>query len=156
MNSKRIVIVDNDPGVTREVAIRCETGIDSAIVQPTKEITPPTNDTTIISNRLLDTQETTFTPPVGDVPCSLPKSEAQPKVSSPSRLARLLGLVVLRACPAACNLSTCQDCHLRALCKCAQQDFEASTALEQKIWAGLTLCVVIAVLYAIYCFAVQS
>lgn len=39
---KRIFIVDEEPRVSRIVAIRYETSIASAILQPAKEITSPT------------------------------------------------------------------------------------------------------------------
>jgi CheY-like chemotaxis protein len=42
MNPKRIWVVDYEPRVPRNVAIRHETSIASAIVQPAKEITQPT------------------------------------------------------------------------------------------------------------------
>jgi hypothetical protein len=76
MNSKqRIPVVHDEPGLPREVAIRHETGIASAIAQPTKEITPPTNDTTIRPNPPSDAEETTFTPRAGHAPCSRPASD---------------------------------------------------------------------------------
>ena len=41
MNPKRILVVDYEPRVPRNVAIRYETSIASAIVQPAKKITQP-------------------------------------------------------------------------------------------------------------------
>lgn len=110
------------------------------------------NDTTIIANRSTDAKAAVLDE--GAKPTST--AAPTPEISRPGRLplwlARPLGSLALRACPIARDSEICKGCHLRALCKCAQEDFLARSTSERWIWLVLTLCGGVSVLYAAWCF----
>jgi len=49
-----------------------------------------------------------------------------------------------------------KNCHRRVLCVCAQKELREGEAIEQKIWAVLSLCGAATILYAAYCFFLQG
>jgi hypothetical protein len=61
----------------------------------------------------------------------------------------LLGRLILRACPSGSKVQVCEGCHLRPLCKCAQEHFRAAAAVEGKFWALIALAAGLALLYAL-------
>ena len=58
----------------------------------------------------------------------------------PRWLGAFLGRLVLRVCPENRPEEPCDGCHLRALCKCAQDDFLAAARIERRVWAVLAAC----------------
>jgi len=67
----------------------------------------------------------------------------------PSWLGMLLGRLILRICPAGKRACAHESCHLRAFCKCAQAEWTAAGALENRFWVALAIC---AVAVIVYCF----
>ena len=57
-----------------------------------------------------------------------------------------LGRLVLRVCPSGRAEEPCEGCELRALCKCAQDDFAAAARVERTVWAVLLACGVVTIL----------
>ena len=57
-----------------------------------------------------------------------------------------LGRLVLRVCPSGRAEEPCEGCELRALCKCAQEDFAAAARVERTVWAALAACGVATIL----------
>lgn len=66
------------------------------------------------------------------------------KVFRPRWLGIFLGRLVLRVCPENRPEEPCDGCHLRALCKCAQDDFTAAARVEKRVWAVLVACCLVA------------
>lgn len=58
----------------------------------------------------------------------------------PRWLGVFLGRMVLRVCPQNIPEEPCEGCHLRALCKCAQDNFLEAASIEKKVWAVLVAC----------------
>jgi len=66
------------------------------------------------------------------------------KVFGPRWLGIFLGQLVLRVCPENRPEEPCDGCQLRALCKCAQDDFAAAARIEKRVWAVLAACCLVA------------
>jgi hypothetical protein len=73
-------------------------------------------------------------------------------IERPQRLEQLTKLFGLLARPSQRDFRTCDQCHLRVICKCAQENFRADVAFEQKVWTVLSVCGAVSVLYAAYSF----
>jgi len=108
-------------------------------------------DTTIIPNLRLNAGKSVFEAPE-TAAVALATLNTSKNSATPRGLAWLLGTLVLRSCPAARNVQTCEGCHLRVLCRCAQEDFRAGVAVERRVWAVLTVCAGVLIMYAAYCF----
>ncbi len=63
-----------------------------------------------------------------------------------------LGRQLLRICAPKANPVVCEDCHLRAFCRCAQADFTAAATVEAKVWRALAVCGAVVILYAVWSF----
>ncbi len=61
-----------------------------------------------------------------------------------------LGRQLLRICGTKANPAACEDCHLRAFCRCAQADFTAAAAVEARVWMALAVCGAVAILYVVW------
>ncbi len=61
-----------------------------------------------------------------------------------------LGRQLLRICAPKANPVVCEDCHLRAFCRCAQADVTAAAAVEAKVWTALAVCGSVVILYAVW------
>ena len=70
----------------------------------------------------------------------------------PRWLKLFLGRELLRACPYARGKDPCEGCRLRVLCRCAQENLAAATAVERRVWVVLSVCGAAAILYAAYSF----
>ena len=55
----------------------------------------------------------------------------------PRWLGIFLGRIILRVCPDNRPSEPCEGCHLRALCKCAQDHHFEAAAIEMKVWTML-------------------
>ena len=70
----------------------------------------------------------------------------------PYWLRLFLGRQLLRFCRPSINIGSCEDCHLRALCKCAQEDLLAAGAVERRVWCVLAVSGGMSILYALFSF----
>src|SRR6266496_3696394 len=104
-------------------------------------------DNTIVTTPASKGEATAFNAPKSATSVT-PTSNAATTTALPRGLARFLGTWALRSCLATRNSQTCEGCHLRVLCRCAQEDFRVDVAIEQKVWAVLTLCAGVSILYA--------
>jgi len=80
-----------------------------------------------------------------------PPDHGVPVQSSRRRhwLSLFLGRVISRVCPSVPAIGECTGCRLRALCKCAQDDFLAAARVENRVWAVVAACAVVILLYAL-------
>jgi len=51
-----------------------------------------------------------------------------------------LGRLILRICSSGRKECRNESCQLRALCKCAMDDFRAATVVERRVWVILAAC----------------
>lgn len=65
-------------------------------------------------------------------------------------LCSLLARQFLRFCPVRDRVEICEGCHLRALCKCAQEDILAASAGERRFWFALAVSGAVAILLALF------
>lgn len=61
-----------------------------------------------------------------------------------------LGRLLLRICPKDVPNEPCDGCQLRALCKCAQEDFTEAARVERRVWMVLLGCSLVALLMVIF------
>lgn len=67
-----------------------------------------------------------------------------------SWLGLFLGRLLQRVCPKNVPNEPCDGCQLRALCKCAQEDFAGAVRVERRVWMVLSACVLVALLMVIF------
>lgn len=65
----------------------------------------------------------------------------------PRWLLRLTGRALVKGCPR--KIVICEECHLRALCKCAHDDFVAGVGTENKVWNVICICALAAIVYVV-------
>src|SRR5438552_2632714 len=82
-----------------------------------------------------------FEPAVNRLPADLETPDLPQESAMPRWTA-------LGAAPEAEETETCESCHRRVLCRCAQAQWRAGQALEQKVWTVLSLCGAVTILYA--------
>src|SRR5438046_3093347 len=97
----------------------------------------------MISNTTSDADTQALDPALGRVPgrCETPGILQQPTMPC-SGAAAVLDLG---------ETEICQSCHRRALCQCAQKEWQEAEAIEQRVWVVLSLCGAATILYAAYC-----
>jgi len=76
----------------------------------------------------------------------------EPRKSALRLLRLLLGRLILRACPSGSEVNVCEGCHLRALCKCAHEDFRAAATVERRFWAIMAFSAGLVLVYALISF----
>lgn len=59
----------------------------------------------------------------------------------------LAGRLIQRICPSGRKECRHTRCYLRAFCKCARDEYEAATALENRLWKILAACGAVAILF---------
>jgi len=70
------------------------------------------------------------------------------KKQSASWLAIFAGRILMRGCRV--EQCVCDECHLRALCKCASQDMTAANKIEERVWIALGVCAAVGIVAAFW------
>ena len=99
----------------------------------------------MISNATSDADTQVLDPALGRIPAPFETPDIFRKPTMPGSV----------AAPAVLDLGgteVCQSCHRRALCQCAQKEWRAGEAIEQRVWVVLSLCGGATILYAAYSF----
>jgi len=99
----------------------------------------------MISNTTSEADTQVLDPALGHIPAPFETPGILQKPSMPGSIASRIVLDLG-------GTEVCQSCHRRAFCQCAQKEWRAAEAIEQKIWVVLSLCGGATILYAAYCF----
>lgn len=77
------------------------------------------------------------------------RSQPGPRIAQPRWWQQQTGRLVLRACPSGDKPDACEGCQLRALCRCAHEDWQKACRLESRFWAVIAICGVAVFLYCV-------